>query len=115
MIHVFDEDGKLLPDGAILMDNMWSIVDEAFKISAKETDVIDPGKSLFDFFKERVLSLFPNDEDSERRRKNVLQLAEVWGAFVGSSVTTQSLKFFWLEECIDGGQRLRCSAHDLKN
>ena len=25
-----------------------------------------------------------------------------WGAFVGSPVQNQSLKFFWMEECIDG-------------
>jgi predicted NAD/FAD-dependent oxidoreductase len=26
----------------------------------------------------------------------------MWGAFVGSPIQTQSLRFFWLEECIDG-------------
>jgi predicted NAD/FAD-dependent oxidoreductase len=26
----------------------------------------------------------------------------MWGAFVGSPIQRQSLKFFWLEECIDG-------------
>ena len=33
----------------------------------------------------------------------LLQMAELCGAFVGSPVYRQSLKFFWLEECIDGG------------
>lgn len=100
---MFDEEGKLIPDGVELMEEMWGIVVEAFKISAAETDVLDPEKSLFDFFQEKVSALFSDTTDSERRRKIVLQLAEIWGAFVGSPVTTQSLKFFWLEECIDGG------------
>ncbi|KAK5150390.1 hypothetical protein LTR16_012680, partial [Cryomyces antarcticus] len=29
-------------------------------------------------------------------------MAEMWGAFVGTSIQRQSLKFFWLEECIEG-------------
>jgi hypothetical protein len=85
------------------MEEMWGIIVEAFKISANETSSLDANKSLFDFFEQKVLERFPSGNDVERSRKLVLQLAEIWGAFVGSSVRTQSLKFFWLEECIDGG------------
>ena len=31
-----------------------------------------------------------------------LGMAQMWGAYVGSPVQRQSLKFFWLEECIEG-------------
>lgn len=102
-MDVFDEYGNHIADGPQMMEEMWGIIVEAFKISASETSTIDSGKSLFDFFEQKVLEIFPSGEHAERSRKLVLQLAEIWGAFVGSSVKTQSLKFFWLEECIDGG------------
>ena len=35
-------------------------------------------------------------------RALLLQEAEAWGAFVGGPIQRQSLKFFWLEECIEG-------------
>lgn len=36
--------------------------------------------------------------------KLVFQMARMWGDFVGEPIEKQSLRFFWLEECIDGGQ-----------
>jgi hypothetical protein len=80
---------------------MWGIIVQAFKHSAAHSSTIDPKDSLYDFFVERVQEAFPTD--SERQQKIVLQMSEMWGAFVGSPVERQSLKFFWLEECIDGG------------
>ncbi|KAI9843317.1 MAG: hypothetical protein M1838_002688 [Thelocarpon superellum] len=39
---------------------------------------------------------------SNRQKQRILWLAEIWGSFIGDSVSRQSLKFFWLEESIDG-------------
>lgn len=39
----------------------------------------------------------------DQKRKLCLQLSDMWGAFVGGNVKRQSLKFFWLEECLEGG------------
>lgn len=103
---VFDEDGRLLPaaDGERCSELMWGIVLQAFKHSEECSAEISPEESLFDFFQSRVVEAIPETEaDYERRRELVLQMAESWGAFVGSPVTTQSLKYFWLEECIEGG------------
>ena len=47
-------------------------------------------------------SQIENDAETQRNRDTILRMAEMWGAFVGSPIQTQSLKFFWLEECIDG-------------
>lgn len=33
----------------------------------------------------------------------VLQMARIWGDFIGDPIEKQSLKYLWLEECIDGG------------
>jgi hypothetical protein len=84
-----------------LSDVLWGIIVQAFKHSAANTSTIDPKESLYDFFVKKVPEAFPTD--SESQRKIILQMSEMWGAFVGSPVERQSLKFFWLEECIDGG------------
>jgi hypothetical protein len=97
----FNEDGKIMTDGDKRMEEVWSIIHEAFGYSGENSSTIDPDKSLYDFIAERLLEAYPDDEE---RRKTALQFSEIWGTFVGSSVKKQSLKFFWLEECIDGGK-----------
>jgi hypothetical protein len=32
----------------------------------------------------------------------VIKLAEMWGGFIGATTSRQSLKFLWLEECLEG-------------
>ena len=36
----------------------------------------------------------------------VLGMSEMWGAYVGDRVDLQSLKYFFLEDCIDGGRHM---------
>ncbi|KAH7356899.1 hypothetical protein BKA65DRAFT_217148 [Rhexocercosporidium sp. MPI-PUGE-AT-0058] len=105
--NIFDEDGKLLKDGMSLNNTMWGIIVKAFKHSADNTATIGPKESLYDFFLEKVQEIFPSKDES-RKREIMMQMTEMWGAFVGSPVQTQSLKFFWLEECIDG-ENLFCA------
>ncbi|KAK4219659.1 putative peroxisomal N(1)-acetyl-spermine/spermidine oxidase [Rhypophila decipiens] len=102
---VFDEDGQLLPlkDGEMFSTIMWDIVGEAFKYSNQSGSEIDVHRSLRDYFEEQAQVKFPDTEDDyERKRQLLLQTAELWGSFIGSPVEKQSLKFLWLEECIDG-------------
>ncbi|KAI0383236.1 FAD/NAD(P)-binding domain-containing protein [Hypomontagnella monticulosa] len=102
---VFDEAGnQLTPSDAVLYSGiMWDVVSDAFEYSNKHSATISPDESLWDFFQREVPKRIPDSEaDFERKRNYVYQLAGQWGAFVGSHIFTQSLKFFWLEECIDG-------------
>ena len=46
-----------------------------------------------------------------QEKQQVLWMAEMWGAFVGDPIQKQSLKYFWLEECIDGGTLASEEAH----
>ncbi|TVY36211.1 putative polyamine oxidase [Lachnellula subtilissima] len=105
---IFDETGKALKDGNPLMEAMWGIIVEAFKHSGKNTAEIDPEESLYDFFINKSRDVFTGQDDAGQQRKILLQMAELWGAFVGSPVQRQSLKYFWLEECIDG-ENLFCA------
>jgi hypothetical protein len=99
---VFGADGNLLGEGREYNDAMWKIIAQAFKYSAQNTSTINPNESLKDFFEKKLLEEFPGQADLDKK-EILMQMAELWGAFVGSPVYRQSLKFFWLEECIDGG------------
>lgn len=108
-VTFFDEDGKPLPteDAEHLKEVMWSIIVDAFTYSNKHTSSIPVDQSLYDWFLMRLDKAIPDTEtDYERKRKLVLQVSQMWGAFVGGTIQSQSLKFFWLEECIDGGRLL---------
>lgn len=105
---VFDELGNPLSDeeAAEVTEIIWDIIEKAMKYSNDNSASIPAEKSLYNFFEEKVKELFPDsqpdDQEAQRKRTRVLHKAEMWGAFVGSPVQNQSLKFFWLEECIDG-------------
>lgn len=82
---------------------------DAFRHSNKNSATISPDESLWDFFQVEVVRRIPESKpDFATERQFVFQLAEMWGAFIGSPITSQSLKFFWLEECIDG-ENLFCA------
>lgn len=106
-LKVFDADGKKLPEDEI---NEYStiewddVITAAFSHSKECHDTIDPNKSLYDFFVERTQSMFKDQPTAiaEQKRTKLLQMAQGWGAYVGSPVSRQSLKFFWLEECLEG-------------
>ncbi|KAH7068103.1 hypothetical protein BKA63DRAFT_106292 [Paraphoma chrysanthemicola] len=106
---VFDHLGKGIPPEDVLENDetVWSIIEQAMKYSNEDSASIPAERSLFNYFEEQVQKIFPDEEDIanqklKKKRETILQMAEMWGAFVGSPVQTQSLKFFWLEECIDG-------------
>lgn len=103
---VYDHSGDLLPleDGEKYSTMMWDIVQQAFEHSNTYGAETHVDKSLLDFVHEKLPDLVPgNDPDCDKKRAIVLRMAEMWGAFVGSPVSRQSLKYFWLEECIEGG------------
>ncbi|KAH8724074.1 hypothetical protein GQ44DRAFT_618927 [Phaeosphaeriaceae sp. PMI808] len=107
---VFDHLGKQVPEkeAAENTEIVWAIIEQAMKYSNDNSSTIPEERSLYNFFEEQVEKLFPSEcegsigDDVKRRRDTILQMSEMWGAFVGSPIQTQSLKFFWLEECIDG-------------
>ncbi|KAI1360702.1 flavin-containing amine oxidoreductase [Xylaria arbuscula] len=108
---VVDETGKMLPpdEAEVYSDMMWEIIGAAFTYSNRNTSTISPDESLLDFFNRELARRIPeNSPDWEKKHKIMSQIAESWGAYVGNHVFSQSLKYFWLEECIDG-ENLFCS------
>jgi hypothetical protein len=110
---LFDEDGELLSEDEAreYMGVVWGIILEGFQYSIKNTQTIHPDESLHDFFLKKVQEKFPISAsgDNERKQKIVMQISQMWGAYVGGPVEKQSLKYFWLEECLDGGESPPCS------
>jgi hypothetical protein len=98
----FDQNGELLSHDRAneLSDLVWDIIKEAFKYSNENSLNISPEISLKDFFSEQVVERKLSKADQTL----VLQMAEMWGAFIGDPLERQSLKYFWLEECLDGGE-----------
>ncbi|KAI4615128.1 hypothetical protein J4E83_006852 [Alternaria metachromatica] len=112
---VFDSQGNHMSDkdAAKNTERVWAIVEQAMKLSNETSTTIPAEKSLYDYFQEQVLEMFPNKNDeAKKQQQTILQMAEMWGAFVGSPVQRQSLKFFWLEECIDGENLFVASTYD---
>jgi len=105
---VFNHLGNHLPEqeAAENTEHVWTIIERAMELSNKDSASLPAEKSLYDFFQEQVTQAFPagagHDAEAENKRRIILDMAEMWGAFVGSPIQRQSLKFFWLEECIDG-------------
>lgn len=50
-------------------------------------------------------------ELSGEDRTLILQMADMWGGFIGDPWDKQSLRYFWLEECLDGGESYFWAAH----
>lgn len=103
---MLDDSGQVLNDAEVseLQETFWEIVTNAFAFSKANQEAISRTDSLMDFFKQEALRKFANEPASvaHRKRDMLIQTADMWGAFVGSPVEKQSLKFFWLEECIEG-------------
>ncbi|KAF2014943.1 amine oxidase [Aaosphaeria arxii CBS 175.79] len=105
---VFDQYGAETPlkEATENSELVWTIIEQGMRYSNENTADIPVEKSLYDFFEEKVKELIPsvleNDQVAEKKRDTILKMSEMWGAFIGTAVQKQSLKFFWLEECIDG-------------
>ncbi|CAD0088945.1 unnamed protein product [Aureobasidium vineae] len=106
--RILDTDGTPLSTkeaeeyGSILWEN--GLISQAFKYSRENTSTIDASVSLMDYFAEKAETLFADleQQEAQRKRKTLLKVCDFWGSYVGSATTAQSLKYFWLEECIEG-------------
>ena len=96
----YSPEGQLLPADIArkVSEFVWATVSEAFEYSNSHHESIPPEQSLFNFFEEKV----EQAQLSSEEKQLVLDACKVWGAYIGDPVERQSLKFFHLEECIDG-------------
>ncbi|KIK61253.1 hypothetical protein GYMLUDRAFT_43313 [Collybiopsis luxurians FD-317 M1] len=101
---LFDSLGNKMSDETTdrLSTLLWKIIEEAFEYSEeahKNHGHSIPAKdSLYDFIQGRCVEELEDEQD----RDTLLQMSEMWGAYVGEPVYKQSLRFAWMEECCGG-------------
>lgn len=105
---IYDTNGKLLDEATTmkLAEWMWTTVDEGFVFSTKNKDSIPAGMSLFDYCCKQL----EKTNFTEEEKAACKEFSKFWGAYVGEPVERQSMKFFCLEECIEGS---KLSQHPL--
>jgi len=98
---IFNTEGtaKSEADSGVLSEEFWATILQAFKHSDKNSSSIDSKTSLFDWLKSQWSERY---SDNPTHVHDLLEESRNWGKFVGSPVTRQSLKYFWLEEGLDG-------------
>jgi hypothetical protein len=108
-----DARGARVPDDVAAQcgEVLWDTIGAAFRYSNERGEEIGEGESLMDFLRERVPDAVrraveksggAGEEEVRARTEMVLAMAGVWGHYVGAETAEQSLKFLWLEECLDG-------------
>ncbi|KAK2758969.1 hypothetical protein FQN54_003067 [Arachnomyces sp. PD_36] len=97
---VFSSTGELHDEKTTnkISECLWTIIDEAFEYSRNHMSSIPAEKSLLDFIQEKIQATGLNQHEKEA----CVELSRLWGAYVGDSIQTQSLRFLFLEECIEG-------------
>ncbi|KAK0642098.1 hypothetical protein B0T16DRAFT_224970 [Cercophora newfieldiana] len=108
-MKVFESNGKIMSeeDAESGLETVWELIEQAFKHSNEECLNIGSTLTLQDWFEDKL------DEGSlsKEQRDRVLLLGEMWGSFIGDSWTRQSLRWFWLEECLEGENLYMSGTH----
>lgn len=99
-----DNTGKLLDTevAKLALSRVWDILERAIQRSSEESSSIDPSLSLYDEFANITQKDVESGKISDYERHLVLEMAQMWGAYVGDGADKQSMKFFFLEDCIGG-------------
>ncbi|PSK60516.1 Lysine-specific histone demethylase 1A [Elsinoe australis] len=106
---MFDTDGKQLPPktAGALYEEVWRILDEGYQYSAQQSHSIKSSEKMMDFFREQVA----HGQYDVQTQEKLLHIVEMWGAFIGTEWERQGLKFFWLEQGIDGDNLFLASTY----
>lgn len=94
--------GKLLDEQTADKMNkfVWDTINNAFAYSEKHGDRIPAELSLLDYFRDQV----EKSGLSAAEKALTLESCKLWGTYMGEPVWRQSLRFFRLEQCIDGSE-----------
>lgn len=71
--------------------------------SRKESASLPDTAKIMDFFRQEVTRRCSQTEQPEDYERLMLQIVEMWGAFMGDECEKQSLKNLWLDGGLEGG------------
>lgn len=84
-------------------EEVWDILELAMEKSKSETKfLLDTGK-MMDFYRKEIHKRSTKAQDPDTYASLMLQIVEMWGAFMGDDCERQSLKNLWLEAGLEGG------------
>lgn len=103
---MIDGEGDLVAssEANMALKQVWEILEEAIEHSKNRSEEIEPAASLYGFFEAQCDRAFQCGKMTRREVELVLGMSQMWGAYVGDRVELQSLKYFFLEDCIEGGR-----------
>lgn len=84
-------------------EEVWDILELAINESGRDAASLSDRATMMDFFRQEVEKRCEGAESPETYKALMLQIVEMWGAFMGSDCETQSLKNMWLDAGIEGG------------
>ena len=101
-----DDEGHLVAPSEAnkALGQVWEILEAAIEYSTNRNEEIDCSASLYSFFQGWCDRTFQCGNMTGREVELVLGMSQMWGAYVGDRVELQSLKYFYLEDCIAGGR-----------
>lgn len=90
----------------LTLRTVWDILEQGIEVSKASSAILSPDFSLYDYFRDICDDRVRAGDMESHERDLVLGMGHMWGAYVGDRVERQSMKFFFLEDCIDGGEPL---------
>ena len=89
-------------------EEVWEILEMAMEKSGKEGELISDDAKMMDFFREEVRKRCSRVEKPEEYEALMMQIIEMWGAFMGEECEAQGLKNLWLDAGLEGGMSIFC-------
>ncbi|KAK0754840.1 flavin-containing amine oxidase [Schizothecium vesticola] len=90
-------------------EEVWDILGEAMEHSKDKAPGLDDTEKIMDFFRRQIRSRNPGHSRPEAYETLMLDIVEMWGAFMGDECERQSLKNLWLEAGLEGDNLLVAS------
>ena len=84
-------------------EEVWDILEMAMDKSRKETLTLPDSAKMMDFFRQEVGRRYLQARQPKAYESMMVQIVEMWGAFMGGECETQGLKNLWLDAGLEGG------------
>jgi monoamine oxidase len=93
-----------------LYEQVWEILEMAMEKSRRELESMSDSSKMMDFFRQEVERRGSHAKQPEAYEALMMQIVEMWGAFMGDECENQSLKNIWLDAGLEGGNLILLSA-----
>ena len=102
---ICDSDGAWLASNSARhhYEEVWEILKMAMDKSRNETASLPDSTKMMDWFRQEVSRRCSQNKQPGIGETLMMQIVEMWGAFMGSECETQSLKNLWLDAGLKGG------------